>query len=1337
MRVPRPAPRSRVEAKRPLFTTSAVETLYVGYKSSSTDPQGVGLGSGRPGDGVWDFDMDIEGTDSTQFWKAVQIAYATSEDLAEIFPEPENRPFWYFDHGNEANQGNTALWLAREQAGRQYVRTGAVTIWHVDDMSGVSSPIHGVASAWCGLRAPGDLSEIDPVTGSALNADLQFEWTFGGAGSWSAYPGYSNQWDQTLYRDVTIVGDGTDVISFDYRTDMSESIPNELNGSGWFNPDPTSPANFESDSFGDDLRDQLMVWVGKPEDTEVYDVNRRWLSEILDFEASPAPVRLASYAGVGSGNTGALVIPAGFGTSARIALQVKTNRTHSDETYTLHGFDSTEGAAVVDDIMLNGSPIGDFESDDDIRPRFLHDGLGGGTLHDPAGSWISTGRPSKHFGHVHNVYSLLYADDPCGPLGSTTRLCALDNNIATTSDHDDQDALPHGFGSQWHMGMVGPTIAFTGPRAAAQGTAEILAGGYELFRMQYDMHTGAMDLDQAVFWNVGAAYSGPSSVQTGGDAVQSWSPQIVIPALFFNPDPGCFTFTTDTDLDPFLPAPSAMDSLRLHFWTLTRCQRFGATAVCGQPGGGYFDNIRACFTSGASTRLVSSAHLLYQDTFTVNAGEEPVGSAAFDTTTAHLKTGTRIAPSADPHAGATHGDTAWAIYPSVPDTRLDFVFRIRPGPGSYAIPGDAGSGLVERDPSRPFWATYLASPGPVGAGDHAGGTQWDPNTWNSARMDTADNKNVAALVSRQLGVPFPDRWTVTLHESDPNFTTLGISRRRCFLVDPSGLTDDSNVCCDQEKCAGAPFNETWPPASYQAWFAPGSWADTVTIEGTKTLPDGYFTPGTHVEYFIRRSDESNPFANVEMVPDTSLVSRQPGLLHNDGQRFMEFGVLPDRWKSQLYGGLGDACLLVVDAGDNSGDEVAIATALDKLGYGKDNGAGRGWRAPALEPLDIDDPSHWVSANLGQKGLLFDWYDINNTGNWGGTGGRPGCRLASQANMPAGGECYLGPTSDMLADSYRTILWASAGAGEGVFHDGADGAQQANDVALLTNFLLSTDLGSERAVWVAGDNAATDLSTSPDGGASASLLHVIFGSELVSETYRNISANVATPAVYDPIGADFNSPGTYGYDNHCILTPDVLQPSLTGAASGAAVVAIYEDASHRGLPMVAGTYGASIHRPSDPTAGRHYETLLSGHRLASLLGDLPALPGATGRLRFLDDAFRAFNLCVSGGAAVQVGNLPGQGLNFVRGAFPNPSRLGRVRIEFTLAQASPVVIRIYDVAGRLVLYREVTGVAGANSLEWDGRTSAGTRTAPGVYFYRVSAPGLTFLGNDRRMVLLGE
>jgi len=65
--------------------------------------------------------------------------------------------------------------------------------------------------------------------------------------------------------------------------------------------------------------------------------------------------------------------------------------------------------------------------------------------------------------------------------------------------------------------------------------------------------------------------------------------------------------------------------------------------------------------------------------------------------------------------------------------------------------------------------------------------------------------------------------------------------------------------------------------------------------------------------------------------------------------------------------------------------------------------------------------------------------------------------------------------------------------------------------------------------------------------------------------------------------------------------------------------------------------------------------------------------------------------------------------------------GRTEVSFSLTQASPVQMKIYDVTGRLV-YGHDAGrhKEGRCSLVWDGRTQHSRRCASGIYFMRLAA-----------------
>jgi hypothetical protein len=94
------------------------------------------------------------------------------------------------------------------------------------------------------------------------------------------------------------------------------------------------------------------------------------------------------------------------------------------------------------------------------------------------------------------------------------------------------------------------------------------------------------------------------------------------------------------------------------------------------------------------------------------------------------------------------------------------------------------------------------------------------------------------------------------------------------------------------------------------------------------------------------------------------------------------------------------------------------------------------------------------------------------------------------------------------------------------------------------------------------------------------------------------------------------------------------------------------------------------------------------------------------------------------------------LDFVRGAYPNPSRDGSATVKYSLSRSVPVTIRFYDLRGALVHEALLTGKPGENQYRWDGTTRAGTAATSGIYFYRLYADGVEFRNNLQRVVFVG-
>jgi len=65
--------------------------------------------------------------------------------------------------------------------------------------------------------------------------------------------------------------------------------------------------------------------------------------------------------------------------------------------------------------------------------------------------------------------------------------------------------------------------------------------------------------------------------------------------------------------------------------------------------------------------------------------------------------------------------------------------------------------------------------------------------------------------------------------------------------------------------------------------------------------------------------------------------------------------------------------------------------------------------------------------------------------------------------------------------------------------------------------------------------------------------------------------------------------------------------------------------------------------------------------------------------------------------------------------------GQAVMKYTLAQSGHVVVRLYDIAGRLVRTFAEDRSAGTYAISWDGRMADGRRIPSGIYFYRVTLP----------------
>jgi hypothetical protein len=1094
----------------------------------------------------------------------------------------------------------------------------------------------------------------------------------------------------------------------------------------------------------------------------VYDPRRRWFGEVLNQE-SQYRRELLSVAGNWPADTAlttngfvdttfvisSTVLAPMLADSNRIRLvfRVKTNRTFDDQDGTYSS--GQKGAAVLDRVsyQIGSNPevvFGDFENAGDIN-------------NDPAvgalAAWKSTGKPPGIFHHVHALSSLPY-QDPCGMPGDPARSCNLSGVVISAGDHDHGEAAG-GLATDPYAqheradGIMSPTIQFVGPyngpggtnacglKAAGTGAGDIQASGD--YFIAYDIFPGIMDqYTQGNFWRYGVM-SYPSNSKFANGSYPAWGQMRFSPFTIFDPDPICFSDLEPLNQDHLVRTSNSNgipDSIRIFIGKIQECFRFGLSTGCSPTDGCYFDNVSLGIVDtppGAAPGTPPLSVQIYNwfsDTFPANETAGLPGTSAFDTTSGYVKTGQNIAQmTANTLRFDIPGDSV-VVASKDSIARVDLVFRILPGPGNYQIaagrscvPGEEPIGILLQVPTNQagvassgdasFWGQYMANAGDVSAGNHHGHTRWDPNTWNSARCDTAE-KNIFPVQSQgNLSGLTPGIWMSTYHESDPHFNTLGYSKFKCFVIDTTKEASSSptlnNVSCN----GVVPAWLTTVPQSRTGYNG-----SSVTKEYTKIIPDGLLTPGSHVEYFLRAQTSTAPGAASAMLPDTNLVL-QPDEGSTDGHRWQEFSVLPNRWKSAAFGGRGPACMLVIDAADRRGSERVWVGVADSIGATPQScwGAHNGWHA--VPGGDIDNPADnrradgsvgFTSKHVGQAGNggTWDMYQIKGAETGPTAAGTLGSRLANRASMGFAANKYSvqGPTPEMLRAYYQIVLYLSGDLSVNILGPFANHGQ--NEVALLQDFLTASGGTANRGFWAMGDGFAR--ANIAAGGSQSNFMQNYLGCNLVSTSYRAFSGDSRSL-----VGLRFRSPGSAPYDSigvrNACPTGGQSNDVLTATPSLAEALVVSE---YFGGP--AGTFAAGVYK--DYTPSRPWRSLVNGWDIENLTARHD--DNTVWRSIYFYKMFAGAwaQICtIDGTPLLDVPNAPNASvLHDFFNLWNNPLARGQALIRLGLARPDYVEVRLYDVSGRLVrTLADRFFTAGVHEIAWDGLDNAGRLAPHGLYF----------------------
>ena len=947
-------------------------------------------------------------------------------------------------------------------------------------------------------------------------------------------------------------------------------------------------------------------------------------------------------------------------------------------------------------------------------------------------NWKSTGSSTPLYFHARPLAGLPWAD-LCGVVEAATRQADMQGNVLDAGV-DPTESIGIGtidaYRSNFY-GAISPAIDLTTTSSPnAQGITSDRVSPTDDYLLWFDVYSGDFNaIDPTVgtgvlYWPGAMSY--PNKEING---TTCWGDVCTGGSIYYQPDPLLYhdwypmknknmIFTSN--------ASGAPDSLRFFIGLYNHPARFGSTIGANPTLGAYFDNVSLGLVNkaGGTGNVGSVSSDIWQqfcDAFPIASFTGT--STAFatlsdlDTCGAYIKGAINNAQSS---AAAGLGGNRLIILADsimtnaadrtttgVDDTnstkvRLDMVFRILPGPGNYRqtvadsvprYPGIQGMHLLRRPDVRTggselvnpsdaadhsFWASYMRNPGQFGAGGHHGGVWWDYLSWNSARMDTQEvNLFGRAPVAGGFYVS-------TLHEQDPHYAELAIAHPRCFIIDTLlTATSSNNVVCGT-----APAWLTFANAARKGWDSL-----TTTKEMTKIIPDGLLTPGSHVEYFLRKSQIFG-FAGYAMCPDTEAISNQPSSANGDLNRWFEFSILPDRYKAAEYKGAGDASLLYADYCDRWGDEGVWVSCMDSIGGTAANkyGAHNGWHAAPGVRLSSTGNANlaaqaFVYNQNASPGTLWDMYTARATESGSSVGTRLGGRNTSAvgADLLQDKDAKVAPSSFMLKSFYRAIALFAGPLNSTDLGPAIDMPE--NDLVTLADFLTSNDgvvannpnatAGSTRprAIYFSGQGFANSESSDP---AHATFLSGYPGVTLTNASYSTLASNTRSCAdltntsVITPTTAD-----VYGVGLSCFYNQNVIG-SVLGKST---VVSNYENTGHG--PYPAAVYHAAV--PSNDS--ENYITLTDAFDLQTMWGRYCST--SFGRLA------RTYNVMThifgqvsskwaSPGAALNVPNAGngGQFANFMK-IGNSVMRAGNANVRFGVANTGRVRVRLYDVTGRLV------------------------------------------------------
>ena len=277
---------------------------------------------------------------------------------------------------------------------------------------------------------------------------------------------------------------------------------------------------------------------------------------------------------------------------------------------------------------------------------------------------------------------------------------------------------------------------------------------------------------------------------------------------------------------------------------------------------------------------------------------------------------------------------------------------------------------------------------------------------------------------------------------------------------------------------------------------------------------------------------------------------------------------------------------------------------------------------------------------------------------------------------------------------------------------------------LINWLNQSGEGKERNLLLTGNDIGFELIQA--GDETLGFYETWLATGYLSNSVGSVVVDSVPTLRDNPGGHDFMTHD----DGECIVTGgcpsinyfDVIEPrsGVTGNELVADYIKLDSSSRPAGVAYTHQTLG--------------YQTVNLGFGMEFMMDAM--LPGGYYNTGMEDRADLMGNIMDYFG---RVPSGPGTGIvdggfrNQLSFAHPNPFN-PVTKIAYSIKEAGPVTIDVYNVAGKVVKTLLDTEVeAGAEGfVVWDGRAESGERCASGVYFYRIAAPGFT---TSRKMIML--